>query len=222
MRRLAHRFEEAGFISTSIGYDSTSHSLDEIVREVDGGLRECCADAARLHFVTHSLGGIVLRAWVVREGPDRVGRAVMLSPPNRGSEWVDRLGSLAFLLGPTGSRLGTDAGSTPHRLNELGPVSFELGVIAGDSNFNLLGSWVLEGPDDGTVSVASTRLDGMRDFLVLPVSHSFMMYDPEVARQAIHFIETGAFASQRRAHRSDSDESRGSVPLSAALETPGR
>ena len=193
MRRLAARFEQAGFVTTSIGYESTSQTLDEIVADVDGALADCCADATRVNFVTHSLGGIVLRAWVAREGAGRVGRVVMLGPPNHGSEWVDRLGGLGFLLGPTGRRLGTGPDSAPGELNALGPVPFEVGVIAGDSNFNWVGSWVLEGPDDGTVSVASTRLDGMRDFIVVPVSHSWMMYDAAVAQQAIAFVRDGAF-----------------------------
>jgi len=193
MRRLAARFDEAGFIGTAVGYDSTSQTLDEIVSELDVALQRCCADDARVNFVTHSLGGLVLRAWVAREGAERVARVVMLSPPNRGTEWVDRLGPLAVLLGPTGSQLGTGAGSVPERLNALGPVPFELGVIAGESRFNWVGSWVLPGPDDGTVAVESTQVDGMQGFLVLPVSHSFMIYDEEVARQAIHFIATGRF-----------------------------
>ena len=201
MRRLAARFEEAGFATTSIDYESTSQPLDDIVEEVDVALGLCCADVSRLHFVTHSLGGIVLRAWVAREGADRVGRVVMLGPPNQGTEWVDRFGALGFLLGPTGRRLGTGSDSALEELNALGPVPFELGVIAGDSRLNWLGSWILEGPDDGTVSVASTRVDGMRDFLVVPVSHSWMMYDAEVARQAIYFVRTGTFEPASEALR---------------------
>ncbi len=193
MRRLARRFEEDGQASHSLGYESTSKSLDSIVDEVDAELALCCAEDATLHFVTHSLGGIVLRAWVAREAPKRVGRVVMLSPPNHGSEWVDRLGGLSKLLGPTARELGTGPDSLPNRLNDLGPVEFELGIIAGDRSFNAIGSWILEGPDDGTVSVESAKLRGMRDFLVLPSPHSFMMYDREVARQAIHFVRHGRF-----------------------------
>lgn len=193
MRRLERRFEEEGLASEALGYHSRSKSLDEIVDEFDRALSACCGDAETLHFVTHSLGGIVLRAWIAREAPARLGRIVMLSPPNHGSELVDRLGPASRLLGPTGRALGTGPDSAPSRLNELGPVTFELGVIAGDRSFNPLGSWILDGPDDGTVSVESAKLLGMRDFLVLPAPHSFMMYDREVARQAIHFVRHGRF-----------------------------
>jgi len=193
MRRMARRFESEGLSSQPVGYDSTSQSLDEIVDQVDAAIVSCCAESGELHFVTHSLGGIVLRAWVAREAPDRIGRVVMLSPPNHGSVLVDRLGGWAGVLGPTGRRLGTGADSAPNALNELGPVNFDLGVIAGNRSFNPLSSWILEGPDDGTVSVESAKLPGMRDFLVLPSSHSFMMYDREVARQAVHFVRHGSF-----------------------------
>jgi len=193
MRRLARRFEAEGLASHPLGYESTSRSLDEIVDEIDSEIAGCCAEAAKLHFVTHSLGGIVLRAWVAREAPERLGRVVMLSPPNHGSELVDRLGGLSKLLGPTGQELGTGPDSAPSRLNALGPVGFDLGIIAGDRSFNAFGSWILDGPDDGTVSVESAKMPGMRDFLVLPASHSFMMYDAEVARQAIHFVRHGRF-----------------------------
>jgi pimeloyl-ACP methyl ester carboxylesterase len=195
MRRLGRRFEEARLASQALRYDSTSQSLDEIVDEFDRELSACCSAAQTLHFVTHSLGGIVLRAWIAREEPARLGRVVMLSPPNHGSELVDRIGELSRLLGPTGRSLGTGPDSAPSRLNQLGPVTFELGVIAGDRSFSLFGSWILDGPDDGTVSVESAKLLGMRDFLVLPTSHSFMMYDREVARQSIHFVRHGRFDS---------------------------
>jgi pimeloyl-ACP methyl ester carboxylesterase len=193
MQRLARRFQERGYSAVPIGYDSTSQTLDEIVDEIEAHLADCCDAAERLHFVTHSLGGIVLRAWAAQEAPDRIGRVVMLSPPNHGSVLVDRLGGLSALLGPTGRELGTAPDSAPNRLNALGPVEFELGVIAGNRSWNPLGSWLLDGPDDGTVSVESAKVPGMRDFLIVPASHSFMMYDREVARQAIYFVEHGRF-----------------------------
>lgn len=199
MSLLARSFEQAGMRTYAVDYDSTSKTLDEIVDFVDGEIDRCCAADTKLHFVTHSLGGIVLRAWVAREQPERLGRVVMLSPPNHGSALVDQLGEFSELLGPTGKELGTGPGSVPSQLNELGPVDFELGIIAGSRTLNLLGSWILEGPDDGTVSVESAKLMGMRDFLVVPSSHSFMMFDAEVARQAIYFVRNGQFDAAEQA-----------------------
>ena len=194
MWRIQRRFADAGFEAHAVGYDSRDQSIDEIVAEVDTAIESCCADVERIHFVTHSLGGIVLRAWAEKAGSGRISRAVMLSPPNHGSEIVDRLGRLRSVLGPTGKELGSHDDSAPNRLNALGPVRFELGVIAGNRSMNPIGSWILDGPDDGTVSVASARVQGMRDFLVVPSTHGFMNYNADVAFQALHFVQTGAFA----------------------------
>jgi len=194
MWEMKQHFIDAGFAAHSIGYDSRRQSIEEIVTEVDEALVECCAARREINFVTHSLGGIVLRAWAEEGGKGRIGRAVMLSPPNHGSAIVDSLGRLSTALGPTGEELGTHDDSTPNRLNAIGPVEFELGVIAGDRSMNPIGSWILDGPDDGTVSVESARVEGMRDFLVMPFTHVGMRSDADVALQAVRFVETGAFA----------------------------
>ncbi|HSH46653.1 MAG TPA: hypothetical protein VK966_12485, partial [Longimicrobiales bacterium] len=158
---------------------------------VAAALAACCA-GARLHFVTHSLGGILVRAYAAEHGAERIGRVVMLSPPNHGSEVVDRLEGVPFLervLGPAAVQLGTGDGVP----DLLGPPEFELGIITGDASLNPLFSWWIPGPDDGKVSVASARLEGADDFLVLPANHTFIMREDEVVRQILAFLETGAF-----------------------------
>lgn len=194
MGPLSRRVEAAGREVHVVSYASTSQPLDELADALDRELAACCADE-RLHFVTHSMGGIVLRTWMARHesAAARIGRVVMLSPPNHGSELVDVLGRAGGLLGPSGRRLGTDPASAPNHLNALGPVDYELGVIAGTRSWSFLTSWILDGPDDGTVSVASARIPGMRDFLEHPASHTRLIYDREVARQVLHFLAWGRF-----------------------------
>jgi len=142
---------------------------------------------------THSLGGILVRQFYNVHDPDDVGRVVMLGPPNLGSEVVDHLKDLPgnkLLNGPVGMQLGTDKDSVP--LN-LGPVNFELGVIAGTQSINLLLSSFLPNLDDGKVSLESTKVEGMCAFVALPTPHAFMMKNDEVISEAIHFLQSGRF-----------------------------
>ena len=193
MRPLGKRLEAAGYEVHALGYESTEKSPDALVADLGQQLASCCATAERLHFVTHSLGGILLRAQLAGRPLAGLGRVVMLAPPNHGSELADflrRSNLLIALLGPTAGELGTGERSLPNRLP---PASFEVGVIAGTDSWNPLGSRMIPGEDDGTVSVASARLDGMRDFLVLPVSHTAILRSGAAADQTLTFLRTGQF-----------------------------
>ena len=152
-------------------------------------------DSGRVHFVTHSMGGILLRYYLSQRDIPSLGRVVMLAPPNQGSQVVDKFGPLPgfrLLNGPAGLQLGTRADSVPR---QLGGVSFDLGVIAGTSSINLILSQVLPNPDDGKVSVANTRLDGMCAHLALSVSHPFIMQRQFVLDEVVHYLDTGRFLS---------------------------
>jgi hypothetical protein len=124
--------------------------------------------------------------------PD-LGRVVMLGPPNKGSEVIDRTrnwpGIRAF-SGEAGLQLGTDEESIP---SKLGPVDFELGIIAGTGTTNPFMSAMLPAEDDGKVTVARTQVEGMDDFKIVSNSHFAMMKSDSVIRATTRFLRTGSF-----------------------------
>lgn len=152
---------------------------------------------ARVHFVTHSLGGIIVRQYLSKHSMENLGRVVMLAPPNHGSEIIDRLTANCFtrnLLGSSRLELGTGYDAVPSR---LGAAHFDCGVIAGDRSINPFLSAMLTGPNDGKVTVESAKLEGMRDFLVLHSTHTWMMWWGRTLYQILHFLESGHFDHQR-------------------------
>ncbi len=196
MRLLGMRIERAGFRTKCIRYPSTRHGLDAIAAALEPRVDRFAATIpGKIHFVTHSLGGLAVRGLLTRYRPENLGRVVMLAPPNGGSEWADALVKLrlaSFILGPVSEHLATQRSATAERC--FGPIDYPLGIIAGDRPIDpIFARLLMTGPHDGKVSVASTKVDGMTDHLVLPVGHPLMPFHPKVAHQAITFLMDGEF-----------------------------
>ena len=198
---MAKALQDAGFTTANVDYPSQAGTIEEIAPlAVGAGLLQCRdSGASRIHFVTHSIGGILLRYENEHSPIPDLGRVVMLGPPNQGSEIVDKTRDwpgFDMLSGGAGAQLGTDAESMP---SVLGPVNFELGVIAGTGTINVLTSAMLPNPDDGKVSVASTQVEGMDDFLVVGNSHRYITRSDVVIRNTRSFLRNGAFLSDDKA-----------------------
>lgn len=192
--RVEHMLRAEGYHVVNLTYPSREKPIEEIARDFLAPLIAAQAAAPRLHFVTHSMGGIVLRCYLRDHAIPNLGRVVMLAPPNAGSELADRLKPTWLyrnVNGPAGQQLGV--ADLPRALGPWPATAGELGIIAGDRTWNPLFSSWLPGPDDGKVTVASARLDGMQDFLTVHASHTWLAWRGPVLAQISTFLRTGRF-----------------------------
>ncbi|OAH43905.1 hypothetical protein AX777_12435 [Sphingobium yanoikuyae] len=194
---LVRRMRGEGYDVANIGYPSWRWPLPRVIDHLHARIIASPAYAAStLHCVGHSMGGLMLRAWLARHRPDHLGRVVMLGTPNGGSEIADLLYRLRLhplILNQAGTLLRTRRDATT--LAALGEVDYPLGIIAGDRPMSgLLPSRIFRAPNDGKVSVAATHCPGESDHITLPVAHTAMIYTRPVADQVVHFLRRGQFA----------------------------
>jgi pimeloyl-ACP methyl ester carboxylesterase len=191
---LQKRINSAGFSTQSISYRSMKDNPDTIIDSVGEEVMRCCHNKGdTVHFVGHSLGGLVVRAYLEKYPLQNIGHVVLLGTPNQGSELVDKYGEswLFGLLGPTARQLGTGQADFPKRIAH---PYYPLGIIAGSSSILPMTSRVLPGPDDGMVAVESTKVEGMTDYILVDTNHSMLIYNETVADEVIHFLRKGEFS----------------------------
>lgn len=202
MESMAENLVANDFKVANVNYPSRKHPIEVLsALALTAGLDACNeTNDESVYVVTHSLGGILIRDYLSRQDVPNLKRIVMLAPPNHGSAVVDHLKDLPgfmWLNGPAGAQLGTDENSVPLK---LGAINKDTAVIAGTRTINLYLSTLLENPDDGKVSVASARLEGMCAMLILPVSHPFIMKNQEVIAQTINYLKRGRFTAETAEH----------------------
>src|SRR5271170_3697590 len=196
MVKMERALTEAGYKVRNVDYPSRTASIQKLADDAIGkAVNDCQRDGTtKIDFVTHSLGGILIRSYLARHTIPLLGRVVMLAPPNQGSEVVDKLGRLflfKWINGPAGNELGTDKNSVP---NKPGPANFPVGIIAGDRSINWINSlFLIPGRDDGKVSIERTKLADMSDHIVIHATHSFIMHNREAIQQTIQFLRAGKF-----------------------------
>jgi len=199
-KKMEKSLQDEGYRTCNVSYPSTKYPIEELVEnyilpDIDKclGNIDMAGENHVINFVTHSMGGILVRYIATQKLKFKVGRVVMLSPPNKGSEVVDTLGGLWLfqaINGPAGLQLSTNSESMP---NTLGAAQFELGIITGNQSINLILSSMIEGDDDGKVSIESAKLEGMRDFLVISATHPFIMKNKTAIEQTKYFFENAHF-----------------------------
>jgi len=193
MTVMEERLLEQGYHVINDGYPSRDASIEELAEIAIAPAIQICNDYDEINFVTHSLGGILVRQYLSRHEIPKLKHVVMLGPPNQGSEVVDKLNKIPgfqFINGDAGLQLGTSDLSVP---NKLGPANFDVGIIAGTQSINLILSTFIPGVDDGKVSIESTKLEGMNDHLEMATTHTFMMKNKKVLEQVTHYLSNGKF-----------------------------
>lgn len=184
-----------GYEVTNVSYPSTEYEIEKLVAdylapEVDQLMNQ---GAKEIHFVTHSMGGILVRYYLKNNSIDNLGKVVMIAPPNKGTPLADLFSDSDWINAgnsPAKTQLSAEEGSW---VQQLGPVEFELGVIAGNYNTNWVTSWLLSGEDDGVVSVDSTKVENMKDFITVPEKHYYLRASITVLQQAAYFLKHGEF-----------------------------
>ncbi|MHC4453657.1 MAG: esterase/lipase family protein [Planctomycetota bacterium] len=195
MNRIEKSLVKDNYNVWNESYPSRSENIEKLaVEHIEKGLAFCNkAKAETIHFVTHSLGGIMVRYYLQEHKIDNLGKIVMLSPPNKGSEVADFLKDVyvyKLAMGPAGQQLGTDSNSLPKSMRS---IEANVGIITGNKTLDPWFSPLIPGADDGKVSVESAKLEEMSDFMVVESTHAFIMRNALVIDQIKYFLKHGIF-----------------------------
>ncbi len=194
MRSLAKFLKANGYRVLNVNYPSTRIPLELLIDRINQQVLAFNQDHQRkIHFVGYSLGGLLARGVIHRNRPPNLGRVVQLAPPNQGSEVADFWKNnflYKWIFGSAGQEMGAEEKSFSRI---LGPVDYELGVVAGNWSWDPVSSALIEGPNDGKVSVESTKVPELTDHIVISTSHTFIIYNRVAWNQTLHFLKFGQF-----------------------------
>jgi pimeloyl-ACP methyl ester carboxylesterase len=194
-RKMQLALERAGFATLNLDYASRRKALEGLAEDIDPAIQHF-ADRVdgSIHFVCHSMGGLLARVYIARHRPKHLGRVVMLGTPNSGSEVADRLKNIAVyraFFGPAGQQLGTQRNAAIEAL--FPPVDYPVGIIAGNRSIDPVAGTMLPKPHDGRVSIANTKLEGMADHVVVAAAHPWLLRNSVAVAQTIAFLQDGTF-----------------------------
>lgn len=196
MDKLAKYLASAGYDVINLNYPSTDYKIAELTELINKDISKQVTENKPINFVGYSMGGLMVRALIHKYNYPNLARVVQLAPPNKGSEVADFIKDFwpyQKIYGPAGQQLITDQ----TEINDLfGKVNFELGIIAGNFTIDPISSSIIPGDDDGKVSIKSTKLEGMKDHIIVSSAHTFFPSNKDVMQQTLYFLNNGEFKHQ--------------------------
>jgi pimeloyl-ACP methyl ester carboxylesterase len=197
-RKMQIAIGHAGYATLNLDYASRSKALQELADDIHPAVESFAGSVSgSVHFVCHSMGGLLARVYLARHRTRNLGRVVMLGTPNGGSEIADHfMGALPYraFFGPAGQQLGTHRDAATAAL--LPPIDYPVGIIAGDRSIYPMAGALLSRPHDGRVSVSNTVIDGMAGQMVVHASHPWLMRNDEAIAANIAFLQNGRFPTR--------------------------
>ena len=193
MQKLATYLQKDGFDVINLSYPSTTHKIEDLTEIINKEISQRTPEKKRIHFIGYSMGGLMVRALIHKYNYKNLGKVVQLAPPNQGSELADFVKNFwpyKKIFGPAGQQLITDQSAVKHIFGE---VNYELGIIAGNATIDPISSAIIPGENDGKVAVERTKLEGMKDHIVVSASHTFFPFNKEVQKQTLYFLKNGNF-----------------------------
>jgi len=194
-RKMQLALERAGFATLTLDYASRRKPLEGLAEDIDPAIQHFVDRVdGSIHFVCHSMGGLLARVYIARHRPKHLGRVVMLGTPNSGSEIADRLKNIGVyraFFGPAGQQLGTQRDAAIEAL--FPPVDYPVGIIAGNRSIDPVAGTILPKPHDGRVSVEKTMINGMADHVVVGTAHPWLVRNSVAVAQTLAFLQDGAF-----------------------------
>jgi triacylglycerol lipase len=193
MTRIENELTRNGFPVINFGYDSRENSIQTVTDNLEKSIQELIpGDARAVHFVTHSLGALVVRYYLSERKMKNLGRFVMIAPPNQGSIWgktlVKNIPIFRYLLGISGEELQYSSKFRP-----IHPPPCEFGIISGGTGKSRGLNPFIPGDNDATVAVSETMMQGMKDHIVIPGQHTMLLFQKRVIDNVISFLGTGKF-----------------------------
>ena len=207
MEGMGEALSQKGYVVINIDYESRKKKIEKLIVDVRKEIvKYNIPETKKINFIGHSMGGLVIRAYINKYKPKNIGKVVMLGTPNQGSEVADFLVDNYFyktFYGKAGQELVTDQSDFK---KIFGTVDYELGVIAGNCTIDPVSSFIIPGDDDGKVAIAKTKIKGMKDHITLCATHSFMPSNKQVKQQTKYFLEHGKFQHKTKDKTKDAKE----------------